>query len=108
MLSLPHIYTPTKIEFELDTDDLDDAALEQLQDNSLPSRRSRNGTGSSRRNASGEQSMPLLVGLIDQNTARRRSLLRSSFLHRCRRDEDLGCCIRQRWFARVDGRSGGS
>ncbi|KAF7792391.1 hypothetical protein EIP86_003428 [Pleurotus ostreatoroseus] len=48
-------------EYDLDTDDLDDAALRQLQaEQSLPtSRRDR------------EQAMPLLVGLVDTATARR-------------------------------------
>lgn len=49
------------IEYDLDTDDLDDAALRQLQveQNAPTSRRDR------------EQAMPLLVGLLDSATARR-------------------------------------
>ncbi|GJE94466.1 amino acid transporter [Phanerochaete sordida] len=49
-------------EYELDTDDLDDAALEQLQAHQDRPRRSRRDN---------EQSMPLLVGLLDSATARR-------------------------------------
>lgn len=49
------------VEYDLDTDDLDDAALRQLEveQNAPTSRRDR------------EQAMPLLVGLLDSATARR-------------------------------------
>lgn len=51
-----------QIEFELDTDVLDEQALSQLEAD-LP-----NGHG-----VNGEQSMPLLVGLMDSAAARRDS-----------------------------------
>lgn len=50
------------VEFDLDPDDLDDAALAQLEAEQVASSRS----GRNR-----EQSMPLLVGLLDSATARR-------------------------------------
>ncbi len=50
-------------EFELDTDDLDGIALSQLQGSRLP-RTPRGGR-------SREQSMPLLVGLLDASAIRR-------------------------------------
>ena len=50
------------IEYELDTDDLDDDAIQQLQAGQDRPRRSRQDR---------DQSMPLLVGLLDSATARR-------------------------------------
>ena len=50
------------LEFDLDDDDLDGVALSQLQSSRQDSR-------SGRRR--GEQSMPLLVGLLDASTVRR-------------------------------------
>ncbi|TFY75065.1 hypothetical protein EWM64_g8947, partial [Hericium alpestre] len=55
-------YQSRELEFELDEDDLDDASLAQID--TEQQRRTRNG----RR---GDQSMPLLVGLLDSSAARR-------------------------------------
>ena len=52
-------------EFDLDDDDLDGVALSQLQSSRQEGRSSR--TGGRRR----EQSMPLLVGLLDASAVRR-------------------------------------
>lgn len=49
-------------EYELDTDDLDDVAIQQLQNEQDVMQRSRRDR---------DQSMPLLVGLLESSTARR-------------------------------------
>ena len=56
-------YVLVHVEFDLDTDDLDGVALSQLQ----TSRQERGGRSSRR----GEQSMPLLVGLLDSSSIQR-------------------------------------
>lgn len=61
-------------EFELDSDDLDGRAISQLEVDQHHSRSSSRSHRSSRRPGGrddGEQSMPLLVGLLDSASARR-------------------------------------
>ncbi|TFY54311.1 hypothetical protein EVG20_g9759 [Dentipellis fragilis] len=55
-------YASREIEYDMDEDDLDDATLAQIEADQRPARPDRRGR---------EQSMPLLVGLLDASTVRR-------------------------------------
>lgn len=59
-----------KTEYELDTDDLDGNAISQLEAEQQQQQQQQSGS-SSRSHRRSEQSMPLLVGLLDSAAARR-------------------------------------